>query len=237
MRDIALKSLTPPVINNFLDKFKGSKSHGRKTLAAAWSWGGSRLEKIPANPMAEVDPATSGSRVDIYITDDEYEAMYEFVDTYWKAMMEFAYICRARRSELQNMKRDQLLEAGVQLKRGKGSWGEITMWTPRLRDALALLDDYNSGREFDYVFGAPAVYKGKGTRMTPGRRIGKDTLDTQWRNLKEAAKGAGVMVRNWNFHDIKAKGITDHKELVSGHKTLSAKLVYIRKTMEVEGTR
>ncbi|WP_172807230.1 hypothetical protein [Endozoicomonas ascidiicola] len=45
------------------------------------------------------------------------------------------------------------------------------------------------------------------------------------------------MKRNWNFHDLKAKGITDHEELISGHKTLSAKQVYIRKTMIVKGTR
>ncbi len=209
-----------------------------KTLIAAWDWGLTAVRDMPeVSPMDKVTKEKRGSRVENYVTDEEYEVVYALADPYWKAMMEFAYICRARRSEISKMHRDQLLEVGVELRRSKGSWDEITLWTPRLKNALALLDAYNGGVEYENVFGAPNIYKGKGTRPVPGTIISKNTLDTQWQNLVKEAKAKGAMKKEWCFHDLKGKGVTDHKELISGHKTLSAKLVYIRKSMTVEGTR
>ncbi len=183
--DYGLEEFQPSTVTRLLIHIDCSRSHARKALAAAWKWGRTAIDDMPPNPMKEIETEPRRSRVDVYVTDEEYEAMYAFVDSYWKAMMEFAYICRARRSELQNMTRDQLLESGVQLKRGKGSWGEITTWTPRLQQALKTLDEYNSGMEFDYVFGTQNTYKGKGVRPMAGVRVGKSTLDTQWQNLKK----------------------------------------------------
>lgn len=47
----------------------------------------------------------------------------------------------------------------------------------------------------------------------------------------------GLINEKWHFHDLKAKGVSDHEGLVSSHKTLEAKKIYIRKTQEVQGTR
>ena len=47
----------------------------------------------------------------------------------------------------------------------------------------------------------------------------------------------GLVEEKWHFHDLKAKGVSDHEGLVSGRKTLEAKKIYIRKTQEVQGTR
>ncbi|MBO1928507.1 hypothetical protein J3998_13120 [Thiomicrorhabdus sp. 6S2-11] len=41
----------------------------------------------------------------------------------------------------------------------------------------------------------------------------------------------------FSFHDIKAKGVSDHALHESGHKTESAKARYMRKTKEVEATK
>lgn len=110
-------------------------------------------------------------------------------------------------------------------------------WTLRLKNTLATLDDYSNGIEYENVFGAPSVYKGKGPRPVPGAIVPNNTLDKQRQKLMVKARKAGVLKQDWVFHDLKGKGVTDHKDLISGHKTLGAKLVYIRKTIEVEGTR
>lgn len=235
--DYPLEEFQVATMSRLLDNFQGSRGHARKTLIAAWSWGRRNVDNMPPSPLSEVEKEPRNSRADVYVTDEEYEAVYELADPYWKALMEFAYICRARRSEITKMHQDQLLESGVELRRTKGSWDEITLWTPRLKNALAMLDEHNNGIRYENVFGAPNKYKGKGPKPVPGTLIPKNTLDKQWQKLMKKAREAGVLKKHWVFHDLKGKGVTDHKELISGHKTLSAKQVYIRKSMVVEGTR
>ena len=89
--------------------------------------------------------------------------------------------------------------------------------------------------EFAYVFGA--VTGKKGIPMRPGQKMHKNTLDSQWQKLINRAVDEGLINEKWHFHDLKAKGVSDHEGLVSGHKTLEAKKIYIRKTQEVQGTR
>ena len=113
------------------------------------------------------------------MSDEDYACVYYLATPFWKAMMEFAYICRARRSELINMKRDQLLEKGIQ--------------------------------------------------MSPGQNMHKNRLDSQWQKLINRAVDEGLINEKWHFRDLKAKGVSDHEGLVSGHKTLEAKKIYIRK--------
>ena len=100
---------------------------------------------------------------------------------------------------------------------------------------MNLLDEYNQGEQFECVFGAPNINPAKGIKMTPGKKMAKNTLDSQWQKLINTAVEQGLIQEKWHFHDLKAK--SDHEGLVSGHKTLQAKKIYIRKTQEVEGTR
>lgn len=41
----------------------------------------------------------------------------------------------------------------------------------------------------------------------------------------------------FNFHDLKAKGVSDHTENYSSHKSEKARQIYIRKLKEVDATR
>lgn len=41
----------------------------------------------------------------------------------------------------------------------------------------------------------------------------------------------------FTFHDLKAKGVTDHTEQWAGHKSEKARQVYIRKPREIDATR
>ena len=57
-----------------------------------------------------------------------------------------------------------------------------------------------------------------------------------WQRLMKKALANGLKER-FNFHDIKAKGVSDHKHKHSGHKSAAMKAVYDRKLDKVEGTR
>ncbi|WP_422461768.1 MULTISPECIES: tyrosine-type recombinase/integrase [unclassified Endozoicomonas] len=238
--NVPLTLITPPSLNRFYEKYSdkpGAVAIVRKLISSPWSWGRSHLEGVPPNPSLDCEALPRPNRQDVYVSDEDCACVYYLANPFWKAMMEFAYICRARRSELINMQRDQLLEKGVQLKRGKGSLDEITLWTPRLRKTLKLLEDYSNGEKFEYVFGAPEVTGKKGIPMRPGQKMHKNTLDSQWQKLINRAVNEGLINEKWHFHDLKAKGVSDHEGLVSGHKTLEAKKIYIRKIQEVQGTR
>ena len=43
--------------------------------------------------------------------------------------------------------------------------------------------------------------------------------------------------KKFTFHDIKAKGVSDHDLNENGHKSEKAKDVYMRKTKEVKATK
>ena len=61
----------------------------------------------------------------------------------------------------------------------------------------------------------------------------------------ERATEIGIMVNgkalkleeSFRFHDVKAKGVTDHTELHSGHKSEKARQIYIRRLQEVDATK
>jgi len=78
-----------------------------------------------------------------------------------------------------------------------------------------------------------------------GEPVSKNKFDTAWRRVMDKALGTGIEVdgerlalgERFNFHDIKARGVTDHTEHHSGHKSEKARLIYIRKLQNVEATR
>lgn len=70
-----------------------------------------------------------------------------------------------------------------------------------------------------------------------GLPIKKNAFDSAWQRIIDKATTDGIMVdgekqvltATFTFHDLKAKGITDHKSNASGHRTEKAKKVYIRR--------
>ncbi|MCF4053644.1 hypothetical protein L2V98_19965, partial [Escherichia coli] len=62
------------------------------------------------------------------------------------------------------------------------------------------------------------------------------TLNNWWNQAKHAAEKKSGVPFGCNFHDIKAKGISDYegssrdKQIFSGHKTENQVLIYDRKT-------
>lgn len=55
---------------------------------------------------------------------------------------------------------------------------------------------------------------------------------------KRAERESKAAVKEWfSYHDIKAKGITDHKNHHGGHRSARMRDVYVRRAEEVDSTR
>lgn len=115
------------------------------------------------------------------------------------------------------------MDAGIYIEQNKTGTRQIKEWSPRLRSAIQLARNTfgNSGK---YV-----ITNSNGEKVT-GRTINK-----WWDKAKKAAEQKAGQTFGCNFHDIKAKSISDYagssrdKQLFSGHKTENQVLIYDRK--------
>ncbi|EFW11153.1 putative phage integrase, partial [Serratia symbiotica str. Tucson] len=57
-----------------------------------------------------------------------------------RAVMELAYLCCARQSDVFALTRNQILEDGIYICQGKTGAKQIKAWSDRLRAAVALAD-------------------------------------------------------------------------------------------------
>lgn len=131
------------------------------------------------------------------MTREEYDAVRNLATGYIPIMMELAYLCRARRGEIEQLRRSDVLEEGLRLQRSKGSEGEITLWSPRLRAAVDAAKAYNAD--------APSPLSGAFLiHDRHGAPIKKNAFDTAWQKVMAKAEAQGV--ERFTFHDLKARG-------------------------------
>ena len=127
--------------------------------------------------------------------------------------MELAYLCRGRYSEVMGLHSSHVGEDGLTVLRAKGSEGEITLWSERLRAAVS---DVNGGEYICY-------------------RYSKSAFRSAWRRLQGKMESAGI--EPFPFHDLKAKGISDHDQNFGGHRSQSMRQTYVRTLQEIPATR
>lgn len=228
--DAELKNITSGAIRRYLDKREsdGSPVSGNRemaTISVAWNWALERDYILMVNPCNVVKPNKEEAR-DRYVTYEEYKAVQEIAPDYVKKAMELAYLCRMRRVEILNATRAQVLDVGFDTKRAKGSRSAITEWSDRLREAVKPICEISSM----YVI-----------HNKNGEKISEEAFKSAWRRLK--AKMPGIGIEPFNFHDIKAAGISDveggdsEKMEASGHKDRKTMLIYDRKPRVVKPTK
>jgi len=139
--------------------------------------------------------------------------------------MEITYLCRARWSETATPKRDCISDDGLYLTRSKGSKDEITLWTQRLRLAVDNALQFNDLRFSNYLIHNPS-----------GEPIQQSAFTSAWRRVMDNALKNGLIER-FTFHDIKAKGVSDHESKHSGHKSERMKHTYDRKISQIISTK
>ena len=254
-----LVSLTRPKIQKIIDIDKSHVQINRDIQIAksAWNWAINRFENLPQNPFAGVELKKETPR-ERYIEDWEYWLVYLCADSLrvpiFAPAMELSYLCRARRDEVFSFSDSNKTEAGIYLKRSKGSRAEITEYSERLNAALTYCQRLYPDAPHP-IKGRTLIHDRHGLKYT------KNALDSAWRRViakamdqgiempqawvkeaqKRGARTAGNRVylsEKFTFHDIKAKGVTDHEEDNAAlHRSKKMEAVYNRKPKLMRATR
>lgn len=232
--DVHPDDVEPRHIRAYLDRHADTPTAADRRiqfLKAAYSWAFER-GRVAGNPCTGVRLHNPPAR-DRYVTDAEYEAVLGLArqraaagrSPYLWIMIELAYLCRARCGEIRAMRRQDVAGDSLEWRRTKGSRHEHTRITPRLKRAI------DAAKRLDSDILSPWLVHRR------GQRIGKNAFDSAWQRLIRDALDAGLIAERFTFHDLKAKGISDHADHASGHRSDRQRLDYIRKPDDVEATR
>ena len=224
--DTDVKRLSPSVLAKYRDRLKATPVQANRHLqflSAAFAWAIER-ELLATNPAAAVAKYSTGSRTR-YVEDWEFDLVQGLAPDYVAVAMELAYLMRGRRGEILAIKREHVDDRGIYLKRSKASESEVTLWTDRLRDAHRAAQAINRGVISPWLLHGP-----------DGEQINAESFSTAWTRVMARAMKKGLRER-FTFHDLKAKGLTDHKHGWAGHKSDRMRSVYQRLAKEIEATR
>lgn len=225
--DFPFQKITRKTISSFRDRLADTPTQANRRiqfLSAVFSWA-IEEELLESNPCKGVSKFTLEARTR-YAEDSEYNLVLECAKAYpfLAIMMEFAYLCRMRMSEIRTMPIDAPNDIGVSVKRSKKSESELTTWTPRLRKAVE-----NARALFPEATSKYLIHNEDGSMVT------ENQFRNAWRRTIEKATKQGLKER-FTFHDIKARGVTNHPTQHSGHKSERMKAVYVRKAPNVQAT-
>lgn len=185
---------------------------------------------VKSNPCQGVKQFKEVAR-ERYVTDEEYQAVYDVAPDIVRAAMEIAYLCVARQSDVLLLKVDQLHDAGIFICQGKTGVKQIKAWSDRLRQAVSLAQSIPLKPGMSSMF---VLHQANGSKYT------RDGFNTRWRDAKIAAQEKHPHLNvDFTFHDLKAKGISDlegslaEKQAISGHKNSRQTAIYDRKVKVV----
>lgn len=225
--DSQTSTMRKVTIRRYLDRWDGkpgavSANRRIQYLKAVCSWAVER-GFMDDNPCLGVKLLKEEPRTR-YTTDKEYNALLAAAKAqrqpYLWIMIELAYLCRARFSEVISYRRADVLKHGLQLKRGKGSNSEVTAYSVRLQAAIDAALAWNRFTISPWLL-----------HTKKGEQVKYSAFRSAWERAK---KKAGV--EGFTFHDQKAKGITDHKDHHGGHRSDRMRDVYVRQPDRIEPT-
>jgi len=210
--EVTLARVTKRTIRDYLDTYPSPVAANRHiaVLKSAWSWAEERYE-VPENPCIGVKLNREQPR-ERYITDEEYETVLRMAPPPIAQMMELAYLLRGRLSEVLSIRVEHIQDDHLEFHRLKGSEGELCMLSDRLRAALSDV------RSDPYVC----------------HRYSESGFRSAWKRLQGNMRKYGI--DPFPFHDLKAKGVSDHKDNFAGHRSARMRKTYVRKLQEVQAT-
>lgn len=224
--DYPYKQITRKTMAALRDRLSDKPTQANRRLqflSAVFSWA-IEEEHLEENPCKGVSRFSLKARTR-YADDNEYQIVYDTAASYpWlQIMMELAYLCRARLGEIRALPPGAVNDIGVFISRTKKSESETTTWTPRLRQAIAQAEALpGPGRKF-------VVHNADGSQIT------ENQFRNAWKRTMERALKQGLQER-FTFHDLKARGVTNHPLQHSGHKSERMKSVYVRQAPRVQAT-
>lgn len=223
-------AVEPKHVRAYMDK-RGLKSRVQANrekafFSRAYRWGYER-GKVKGNPCKGVKQFKEQARTR-YVTDLEYQAVYQAAQPAVKVAMEISYLCAARKGDVLTMRWDQVLEDGIFIQQGKTGIKQIKLFSERLLEAIALAKSLSRNQ-----LGAYVVVKPDGHPYTD------NGFNSAWRETMLRARGQTGWPLDFTFHDLKAKAISDidgtsrDKQAISGHKTESQVAIYDRSIKRV----
>jgi integrase len=139
-----------------------------------------------------------------------------------RAIIEFAYLTGARRQDILGLERKDITNEGVYIRQGKTGKRQLFNMTSELDRVIKDAKHVDrKARNLRYLF-----------TNTRNGQITTTGFNSAWRRLREAAGLTDV-----NFHDIRAKAITDahqrkgldYAQALAGHENRDQTEAYIKK--------
>ena len=215
-------------IRKYMDKrgktttVQANREHSFMSAVFSWAY---ENGKVKANPCKGVRKFAEPHR-ERYIEDWEYNKVLGQAYARWPllaAAMEISYCCAARQGDVWNLTRADLREEGIYICQNKTGAKQIKMWNPRLMAAVDLALSVQTVMSMKYVF---ADKNGNHPMQTTMAKWYSAARKEAWENH------TGEWINDFNFHDIKAKSISDYTgnlQEFSGHKTEAQAQNYSRK--------
>ena len=227
--EVLVSHITPGTLRRYLDTMSATPVAANRKLAVlkvAFAWAHERdlVKTNPAKPVKKY-PETPRDR---YVTDREYQVMYDRCPPHLQAGMELAYLCRLRTIELLALTEADVTPEGLRVDRVKGSKAQTIAWGSRLRAAIELARSYGRNRGMHLI------------TSQSGAPISESGFQTAWQKRIRQAKKDGAIAERFTFHDLKAKGVSDFegdRRKAAGHKTERAAAIYDRRRETVKPTR
>lgn len=230
--EVDIRHISKQVIARYRDKWESERpvavAREMQFMSAVFSWAVERGH-MDSNPAKGVSRPTSKAR-DRYVSQEEIEAVRQEAGAspYLAIFMELAYLCRARVSEILELRVDGdvkkrvpgIVSEGIYLKRSKGSESEITLWTPRLRSAVEAARGHHVNVSSQYLL--------------HDRHGGAITYSALRSAFVRALDRSGV--DKFTLHDLKAAGISDHEDHAGGHRSARMRDVYVRTPSKTKAT-
>lgn len=234
--------INTPLVQKLIDTIAGTHpskaNHIKRYLSAAYKWGIQR-GYVSNNPALVVEQAKE-RKAHRMPSEDTMLNVITFlrergslsgrragaVAPYVWAVAEIAYRLRLRSVEVRMLTDGSATDEGIIVVRTKGSAGNITRWSPELREAWGWL-----------VARRARIWLKKGSPQAKlvrplvvaedGSALSKSALNSAWKRAMAAAIEAKVidLYERFGLHGLKHRGVTDtpgtkaDKRLASGHKS------------------
>jgi integrase len=217
-----LEAATPPHIQQYLDKREKKVAGNReiKLLSTLYRYA-IRWGLCSNNPCEGAFYHPEPGR-DRYITDAEIAELKAHADPMMRAIIEFAYLVGSRRKDILKLERNDIIAEGIYVRQGNRNKRQLFYMTPELERVIKSARRVNrKAKSLKYLF-----------TNARGQQITATGFNSAWRLLRDRADLVDI-----NFHDIRAKAITDaynrrsqdYAGKLSGHENRDQTEHYIKK--------